>query len=406
MKKIIYIFMGFLVFQEIKAQIINPINAAKNGAVNKVNNGISNGVNQGLNNAESEIKGLFHKKHKDSTQAANQTPANSKPMAAKDEAIKLTAYNNYDFVAGEHILFEDHFVDDMNGEFPSHWKLEGVQGVVSKADNDMAFFVTKYYSIYTPNIKNKSYLPANYTIEFDTWLDAAYDANEGVYVDFRNGAEKLGTLHTHHSAFQFDMNGTHLSGDLPASIGSEAYHNKWHHIAIAVKGNQIKVYCDQYRVLVVPDCGFKASSLAFGGNASDGMNMMFKDVKIAEGGNMNMLGKKFTEAKIITHGINFDYNKATIKPESMGTLNMIVAILKENPELKFEIDGHTDGDGDDQYNMNLSQQRADAVKGQLVKMGIDASRLTTKGLGESKPISDNITPEGKANNRRVEFIKI
>ena len=104
--------------------------------------------------------------------------------------------------------------------------------------------------------------------------------------------------------------------------------------------------------------------------------------------------------------INFDIDKATIKPESMGTLNMIVGVLKDNPDIKFEIDGHTDNSGTAAHNLTLSQQRADAVKDQLVKMGVDASRLSSKGLGDSKPISDNTTLEGKANNRRVEFVKM
>jgi OmpA-OmpF porin, OOP family len=119
-----------------------------------------------------------------------------------------------------------------------------------------------------------------------------------------------------------------------------------------------------------------------------------------------MLGKKFTDAKIVTHGINFDVNKAVIKPESMGTLNAIVQILKDNPEVKFEVGGHTDSDGDDASNQKLSEQRANAVRTQLITMGIDAGRLSAKGYGETKPIADNKTFEGKANNRRVEFVKM
>ena len=158
-------------------------------------------------------------------------------------------------------------------------------------------------------------------------------------------------------------------------------------------------------MLVVPDTKTDFYSVGFGGIGAEENPIVFKNIRIASGGNMNMIGKKFTESKIITHGINFDVNKATIKPESMGTLNMIVGILKDNPDIKFEVGGHTDTDGADDYNLKLSQQRADAVRDQLIKMGVDASRLTAKGYGETKPISDNNSLEGKANNRRVEFVK-
>lgn len=320
-------------------------------------------------------------------------------------AQNFKSYNNYDFVPGNKIIFEDNFLDDQDGEFPAHWKLEGGQGVVNKMDEEKVFAITKYYSVYSPLIKTKAYLPVQYTIEFDTWLDAAYDSNEGVYIEFRNGQQRVGGLYTNHAYFQFQFGNSKLQGDLPGDIAGDGYHNRWHHIAIAVKDKQVKVYCDQYRVVVIPDCEFKATSIAIGGNSSEGAAMLFKNFRLAEGGSMNMLGKKFTDTKIVTHGINFDYNKATIKPESMGTLNMIVQIMKDNSELTFEIGGHTDADGDDKYNMTLSQQRADAVKSQLVKMGVDAGRLTAKGYGESKPMADNKTPEGKANNRRVEFVK-
>ena len=90
----------------------------------------------------------------------------------------------------------------------------------------------------------------------------------------------------------------------------------------------------------------------------------------------------------------------------MGTLNMVVKVMKDNPDLKFEIDGHTDNTGTPAHNLTLSQQRSQAVMAQLIIMGIDATRLTTKGLGDTKPIADNSTLEGKANNRRVEFVKL
>src|SRR5690606_15732884 len=113
-----------------------------------------------------------------------------------------------------------------------------------------------------------------------------------------------------------------------------------------------------------------------------------------------------TEGKFVTHGILFDVNKAVIRPESMGVLNEIAGLMKKHEDLNFEIQGHTDSDGADANNLKLSQQRADAVKEKLITMGIDGSRMTTKGLGETKPIDDNGTAEGKANNRRVEFVKM
>ena len=108
---------------------------------------------------------------------------------------------------------------------------------------------------------------------------------------------------------------------------------------------------------------------------------------------------------MISEKIQFDFNQATIKPESNGLLDEITSVIRQNPRLKkISIEGHTDSDGADSYNKKLSQGRADAVMHYLTEHGIEAGRLAAKGYGESKPIAPNDTPEGKEKNRRVEFL--
>lgn len=108
---------------------------------------------------------------------------------------------------------------------------------------------------------------------------------------------------------------------------------------------------------------------------------------------------------VITEKIQFDYNKATIKPESHGLLNEIVSVIKENPHIKkLSIEGHTDADGAYNYNLKLSDDRSQAVMKYLADHGIDAGRLVSRGFGESKAIAPNDSEEGKEKNRRVEFM--
>jgi OOP family OmpA-OmpF porin len=113
-----------------------------------------------------------------------------------------------------------------------------------------------------------------------------------------------------------------------------------------------------------------------------------------------------TQDQIVIHEkIQFETNKAVIKPESFGLLDEITSAVRDTPQIKkLSIEGHTDSVGADKYNKKLSDQRAASVMKYLVEHGIDAGRLVSKGWGETKPIGDNKTPEGKEQNRRVEFV--
>ena len=105
----------------------------------------------------------------------------------------------------------------------------------------------------------------------------------------------------------------------------------------------------------------------------------------------------------VVKGLQFDYDKADIKPEYFGQLDKGVRVLEMNPTVKIELHGHTDSIGSDEYNQALSKRRATAVRDYFVSKGIDSNRLTAKGMGEEDPVAPNETPEGRAENRRVEL---
>lgn len=113
--------------------------------------------------------------------------------------------------------------------------------------------------------------------------------------------------------------------------------------------------------------------------------------------------KEPMEQKWVLVGVNFDFNKATLKSESYPILFHAVQVLLMNPDMRVEIQGHTDNIGSEDYNMKLGEKRAQAVKDYLVARGISADRLSTRSFGESQPIADNKTASGRAMNRRVEF---
>lgn len=108
--------------------------------------------------------------------------------------------------------------------------------------------------------------------------------------------------------------------------------------------------------------------------------------------------------KIVLRGVNFDFDKATIRPDAARILDEAVATLKAEPDIEVLIVGHTDSIGSEAYNLRLSQRRAQAVRDYLVKHGISAARLKVKGMGESQPVASNDTAEGRAQNRRVELL--
>ena len=108
--------------------------------------------------------------------------------------------------------------------------------------------------------------------------------------------------------------------------------------------------------------------------------------------------------KLTLDGVNFDNDSAKLRPESTAVLDNAAATLKEWGEVKVEVAGHTDSTSSDEYNLSLSQRRAETVRAYLIDKGVAADRLTAKGYGEANPVADNATEEGRFKNRRVELV--
>ena len=387
------------VFDKLKSKAKDKINQKEDQAADSAVNSADPTNKSGSTSSSGSDSGADATAHA-TAKAESPEAAGTADVAAAP--VTLTSYQNYDFTPGETILFADDFTSTQDGEFPEQWELTKGQAVVNKAAGYQAFLLTDgNYATVNPRMKNKTYLPDQFTVEYDLY------GNPGVFaliVEMENG-DNSAHYQVGRSDAQYEADGVHLEGALPPAVRDDAFDNKWHHVAVVYRKPQMKVYVDQYRVLTVPDTKFIPQSLVFEGIGDQEKPITFRNVRVASGGGMNMVGKKFTDAKIVTHGINFDIDKATLRPESMGTLNQIKAVMASDPTLKFEIDGHTDNTGGAAHNLALSQQRADAVKVQLASMGISADRLTTKGCGDTKPIASNDTQDGKANNRRVEFVR-
>jgi len=103
-------------------------------------------------------------------------------------------------------------------------------------------------------------------------------------------------------------------------------------------------------------------------------------------------------------GTQFDFNKATLRPEGVAKVEHAVGVLQGNPSLHVVVEGYTDSIGSDAYNLKLSERRAETVRNLMVEKGISASRITTRGFGKANPVADNKTAAGRAQNRRVEII--
>ena len=341
--------------------------------------------------------------------AGNDAPAQSGQQ--KPQSLEMS-YAKSDFVAGDEIIFDDPMDNEQLGEFPSQWELiDGVAEVVS-INGKKAMLISEWGTKVCPLMKEPlNYLGDVFTVEYDlmfpvkegdyTWLltkfmkaDNKSEEDEMMYFE-RAAYDGRDDVHWYWETSRGDSNGEYDIA-LPA--------NEWNHVAISFNKRAWKVYFNGIRVANVPNVLAPPGWLLFQLTNGNG-DTYITNLRIAKGA-VPLYDRMMSEGKFVTYGITFDVGKATIKPESMGEINRIVQLMNENPTLKFSVEGHTDSTGNAASNQTLSEQRSQAIVDKLVELGIAKDRLTAVGKGQNSPIADNSTDEGRAKNRRVEFVKM
>lgn len=345
-----------------------------------------------------------------------QIPEKETNSVKTDDDQVVKPWSKYDFVPGETIIFEDNLEGEQNGEFPSQWDLiDGyVENAIFEDENVIRFPIESSGATIKPLLKKEGdYLPDKFTIEFDMYLSHRTSKYAVMFWDRGKSYHRpteLGDIGV--IEVGYDQGASYDGGRLRRNLPKESQkaYPHWRHVAISFNIRALKIYMDQDRLLMLPNVQGNPLSISLKGSTYDSGHTgdyptLIKNIRIAEGA-VELYDRFITDGKIIANGIKFDTGKATLRLESMGIINEIVKLMKQHPEIKFSIEGHTDSDGETAFNQNLSELRANTVMNELITQGIDVNRMVSKGLGESSPIADNSTPEGKANNRRVEFVKM
>ncbi|MCK5620053.1 MAG: OmpA family protein [Candidatus Krumholzibacteria bacterium] len=344
----------------------------------------------------------------EATQGAGSVAA---PAAAASEAAAggvaedMTLYTKYDFVPGNKVIFYDDMKNEEEGEFPYRWNLDNGVYEVVRLGKDYWIMCTDAGSI-RPKVQDAP-LPEKYTVEFDFYDNGPKFSGHYYHLSWvgADGRDIAKLSLTGSSNTNLVVQGkTKATKTLPSKLTKGV-----HTMRVMATTRSIKCYINTVRVANVPKVeGFNPVGfrLLMDPWNQEGNPMLVRGFRYAEGGK-TMREQLDEDGKIVTHGILFDPDSHTIKGESMKTLKEIGRLLEDDPDLRLSIEGHTDSDGSDDHNMTLSQNRANSVRQYLISTyGVSADRLVAKGWGESKPIDTNDSPEGKANNRRVELVKL
>lgn len=399
-------------------------NRAEQAATNKAGNAVEKGVNDA---SDKVLNGGAKKEDSGATPAAAKTTT-----PAPAPSSKVAAYSKFDFVAGDQLLLSDDFAQDVVGEFAMLWNTNNKGEVVSMKDGTKWLKLFQQGTYLTPN---KQTLPEDHTIEFDMILDmhnTGYLYPEILFTLFNSGTESpvsnsvFRKLHDN-SAIGIQLSlgesnntrtvlRTHAKGAETFRTNAqqlkilEENYGKPFHVAISVQKTRFRMWINEQKIYDMPrivESTFNQLAIGVSGSnyKEDQLGFYLSNLKLA-GGSPDVRSKLLTEGKFSTTGITFDVNADVIRPSSFGVIKEIATALQADPSFNVKITGHTDSDGSKVTNDALSLKRATAVKAMLTdNYKIAAERISVDGKGAGVPVAENTTPEGKAKNRRVEFVK-
>jgi outer membrane protein OmpA-like peptidoglycan-associated protein len=392
------------------------LNSAENAISNKVDNKVYEETNDAMDDV---LDGKKSKKSKSNDDAdEEEAVADAEAPAAKKKTAQGEEVKS-DFVPGTVVIFEDNLQGEQMGEFPSKWDLIENNAEVAKMNGKMAIkFEHGSNTHITPLIKdgNKKYLPEFYTLEFDFFATGKEDTNTAynLYLNPTEGdRSRIWFSQDRMDWYIMKPNGNEqIDGN--KSLEDIMELNDWNHFALSFNKRALKVYVNGKRIINIPNAkamDWFSVETEFWEDHID----YITNIRLAKGGvalyerneqSMTAIEKAIAETgKFVTNNILFETGKATLKPESMAEIQKVADYMKKNPGARFEVQGHTDNQGSDAINDPLSQQRAEAVVKALEGLGCDPFNLRPVGKGSHEPVADNKTEEGRAKNRRVEFIK-
>jgi OOP family OmpA-OmpF porin len=403
------------------------------GIFNKVKNKTEQAVDKKV---DSEIDKAFDKPESKKTETETDAIAPKETVSIPEEDNSIKAFSKFDFIPGDSILYVEDFQQDEIGELPVNWNTTG-SGEVSTLDKYPGKWLRLHKSVIYLSGNQKKFTE-NYTVEFDVilqlknngWMYPEFriglfnskdePANGNNFLrDYKKNAAAIATIYPGEGGssrvrlMSYHESSTYFGSDAKAFEALDKSYGKPVHVAIQVQKERFRMWINETKVFDVPKGvppGEIMNQLLFEVGSTnypeDKYAIFINNIKAATG-RPDTRHKLVEEGKFSTTGILFDFQSAVIKPESYAVVKEIAGVLKDNGSIKIKILGHTSSDGDDKANMELSKKRAAAVKDLLVsEFSIDASRLETEGKGETQPIADNKTKEGKMANRRVEFIKL